>query len=317
MDAIAETGFESVGTSHDDTPSLLAVIIETLAGLWRAAGCLLNEALESVLVALNAHLATGTGHQVVVLASGSELAEWLYPRAQPVGSTLANPQMYSQFKHVDEQVMANLAAHLARSSGRVGLALPGALSTALAYISKLQQQTAIKLRLLVVLVNDDRSLGYIPTMNCIFAAQKLKTAVDVCQLGPASSFLQQAADATGGVYLPVAHRAGLIQYLVTAFFVDTALRPFMVLPSQSTVDFRASCFLTLHVVDRGYVCGVCLCILEKVPAGDVCPVCGAEWDRQEVRRLRGGKPRPQGVKRKAETSDTALPTSPKAPVPRQ
>lgn len=65
--------------------------------------------------------------------------------------------------------------------------------------------TSIKSRILIVSANDgDDSINYIPLMNCIFTAQKLKVSIDVAKLGfKNSSYLQQASDATNGIYLHI------------------------------------------------------------------------------------------------------------------
>jgi transcription initiation factor TFIIH subunit 3 len=47
------------------------------------------------------------------------------------------------------------------------------------------------------------------------AVQKSEVAIDACLLGRAdSTFLQQAAHLTGGVYLKPKHRGALLQYLL-------------------------------------------------------------------------------------------------------
>ena len=142
-------------------------------------------------------------------------------------------------------------------------------------------------RILVLSASADNSAQYIPTMNAIFAAQRLSIPIDILPLSPISSstFLQQAADATGGLYLPcttpTAH-AGLLQYLMLAFLPDVSAREHLILPSQASgeggggVDFRAACFCHRRIVDVGYVCSICLSIFcEPVPEG-TCLTCGSQ-----------------------------------------
>ncbi|GBF92401.1 hypothetical protein Rsub_05603 [Raphidocelis subcapitata] len=94
-------------------------------------------------------------------------------------------------------------------------------------------------------------------------------------LGPAdSSFLQQAAHITGGLYLRPHAAGGLLQYLLTAFAADTTTRCYLNLYQPTGVDYRASCFCHKRVIDTGFICSVCLSIFCKdnmrLPA---CPTC--------------------------------------------
>ena len=113
--------------------------------------------------------------------------------------------------------------------------------------------------------------------------QRSEVCIDACLLGRGdSTFLQQAAHLTDGVYLKPKHRGALLQYLLVRLMVDSwfftgcpALmllacqsrcsrnmtsielladvvqtvfcgdgfsRGFLALPRQAGVDFRASCF---------------------------------------------------------------------------
>lgn len=92
--------------------------------------------------------------------------------------------------------------------------------------------------------------------------------IDACMLGRTdSTFLQQAAHLTGGVYLRPRHKGALLQYLLVCVFYTSPVsvclaragvlpcsavqtvysgdgfsRGFLELPQQVGVDFRASCF---------------------------------------------------------------------------
>lgn len=89
--------------------------------------------------------------------------------------------------------------------------------------------TSIKSRILIVSANDgDDSINYIPLMNCIFTAQKLKVSIDVAKLGfKNSSYLQQASDATNGIYLHIEDPQGIIQVLTTAFLLNPIYDPML------------------------------------------------------------------------------------------
>lgn len=107
-------------------------------------------------------------------------------------------------------------------------------------------QPGVSQRIFCVQASADSSSQYIPVMNCIFSAQKQvrgdvpsvaellsiltrgtasslcfitspaqNTPIDAVVIAAAdSTFLQQAAHITGGVYLKPAHRTSLVQYLL-------------------------------------------------------------------------------------------------------
>ncbi|KAL6939682.1 hypothetical protein ACO0RG_003527 [Hanseniaspora osmophila] len=233
-------------------------------------------------------------------------------------SNIINKEMYAPFRKVDEAVLEELY-HLfemerARSMAEkqqqqqesqdgeqnttnrkvTKSSISGAMSAALTYIHRtLKDNLNLRARMLVVTSgskNEEKSeiFQYIPIMNCIFTASKLKCPIDVVKIGgtPQATFLQQATDATNGVYLHVENTKGLIQYLSTAMFIEPALRQIIVKPTKGTVDFRTSCFLTGKVVAIGYVCSVCLCVLSLIPPGNKCPACGCEFDEKIIKKLK-------------------------------
>jgi len=122
-------------------------------------------------------------------------------------------------------------------------------------------------------------------------------------LGPPgfdSSFLQQAAHLTGGLYLraPIGAQAGgvgsaalvqqqqqqqqqhsntgaALQYLLTCLSADTVTRSMLRVHQPMGVDFRASCFCHKRPLSIGYVCSVCLSIFcKQLPQ---CAICGTTF----------------------------------------
>lgn len=231
-------------------------------------------------------------------------------------SRIANgTTMYRQFREVNDTVLGQLNRLLGpnalkdenssvsngsstNSGAKIGgnnyyshssSAISGALSLALSYISKAHEKhksARFGARILLLSASGDISSQYIPTMNCIFAAQKMKVPIDVCKLGGDTVFLQQAADSTNGSYIKVDHPSGLMQYLLSAFMVEPAMRKHVVLPTQTDVDFKAACFVSKSVVDIGYVCSVCLCIMKDIPMLGQCPMCQTEYDNKALANLR-------------------------------
>ncbi|ODQ53769.1 transcription factor Tfb4 [Saitoella complicata NRRL Y-17804] len=234
-------------------------------------------------------------------------------------SRLANS--YRPFRTVDDTVHHNLRSFLSHpttstSTTQSSSLIAGALTRALTYINRVETEVGgvggIRSRVFVLSVSGEGREGYVAMMNCIFAAQKKRIPIDVCSLTPSStttttidhpetgtstSFLQQAADATSGLYLPLplspsslsspSHplsppTPSLLQYLLHLFLPPPPLRPTLLLPLQSNVDFRAACFCHKRVVEIGWVCGVCLSIfcgegVEMIKqGGGRCGTCGTE-----------------------------------------
>jgi len=129
------------------------------------------------------------------------------------------------------------------------------------------------------------SASYIPIMNAIFAAQKLKVKIDVCKVyGEDTVFLQQAAHLTGGSYVSPSRRDALLQYLAMCFLAPGAIRNILALPMQERVDLRAACFCHKDIVDIGYVCSVCLSIF--CAPKPVCTTCRTKFPIKTLMRYK-------------------------------
>ncbi|SCU84441.1 LADA_0D01706g1_1 [Lachancea dasiensis] len=322
MEAISDPAFQntkSLKTAAEELPSLLTVIVDTTPKVWaeldQESGCdksLIN-ALQSLIVFLNAHLTFNSANRVCVIAAHSSGIKYLYPTTTSDGQEdgavkksaadlkIVSSDMYRQFRNVDETVLEELYKLMQEERTRKQPSRPqkstlsGAMSAGFTYINravKEQSSTTLKARLMVLTCGSsggkDEVFQYIPIMNCIFTATKIKCPIDVVKIGGSqeSTFLQQATDATNGVYLHVPSTEGLIQYLTTAMFIDPSLRPIIVKPNQGSVDFRTSCFLTGKVVAVGFVCSVCLCVLSIIPPGNRCPACDSEFDEHVSARLK-------------------------------
>ncbi|KAL4931556.1 TFIIH/NER complex subunit TFB4 [Aspergillus undulatus] len=151
---------------------------------------------------------------------------------------------------------------------------------------------------------------YIPIMNSIFACQRLHIPIDVAKLSGDAVFLQQASDATKGIYMPLSQPKGLLQYLMMAFLPDQRSRRHLVLPTRVDVDFRAACFCHRRVVDVGFVCSICLSIFCEPPENGDCLTCGTHLAMGEY----GNKPAVVARKKKKKkvrangVSNTPTPT---------
>jgi len=250
----------------------------------------LSKALANILVFLNAHLALNTANQVAVVASHSHRAVWLYPQSPSSSSddemsesttNLDDANKYRPFALIEDSLLRSLR-DLASSTTESDIStttttqMAGALTLALSYINKatlaysdsdstdtpstLERDvpTRLQSRILVLSVSGDLAHQYIPIMNTTFAAQRLRIPIDILKLAGDTVFLQQASDATKGVYMQLKNPQGLLQYLMMAFLPDQMSRKHLVAPTQEVVDFRAACFCHRRVVDVGYVCSICL-----------------------------------------------------------
>ena len=124
--------------------------------------------------------------------------------------------------------------------------------------------------------------------------------------GADSSFLQQAAHLTGGLYLRAPFSSGgpslenggaalsaaslaaasphqqgssnvgaALQYLLSCLSADTVTRGMLRVHQPLGVDFRASCFCHKKPLSVGYVCSVCLSIFcKQLPQ---CAICGTNF----------------------------------------
>ena len=171
-------------------------------------------------------------------------------------------------------------------------------------------------RILILSASPDNSAQYIPTMNAIFAAQRLSIPIDVLTLASSSTFLQQAADATGGIHLarttPASH-AGLLQTLMLAFLPDPTARQNLILPAQASggggVDFRAACFCHRRIVDVGFVCSICLSIFCEPVAHGTCLTCGSHLALASYGRKPAVVPRKKKKKKRVAEGGAETPGS--------
>ncbi|KAI1610908.1 transcription initiation factor TFIIH subunit H3 [Exophiala viscosa] len=171
---------------------------------------------------------------------------------------------------------------------------------------------SLQSRILLVSASPSTDLAhqYIPIMNAIFACQRLSIPIDILQLplpippstqqpqpsvtdgsggstSPSSNstlFLQQAADATHGIFIPAdlpdsksgaSASQAFLTYLLLSFLPSPNTRSrHLILPTRIDVDFRAACFCHRNIVSIGFVCSICLSIFCSVPENGDCLTCG-------------------------------------------
>ncbi|CEG76914.1 hypothetical protein RMATCC62417_11741 [Rhizopus microsporus] len=178
---------KDVSTSEDDS-NLLVIILDTNPFAWNDSAkakvpLSLDDALNQILVFVNAHLSLKHNNSVAVIASHVGHSKFLYPlhEEMSMNGSRRDANIYPIFQFVTEQVVSNLQKlfntdtdFLKRDTGSMPT-ITGALSMALCYINritKLDDEGYIKPRILVLSVSPDSAFQYIPLMNCIFSAQK-------------------------------------------------------------------------------------------------------------------------------------------------
>jgi transcription initiation factor TFIIH subunit 3 len=150
------------------------------------------------------------------------------------------------------------------------------------------EQADLHPRILVIQKSPDVSEHYISIMNGIFSAQKKSVAVDACILArDHSSFMQQAAYLTGGIYYKPNDAGALLQYLVSIYLPEPSMRKLLKLPTQDSVDFRAMCFCHQKVISTAFVCPVCLSLYCEFKP--ICSTCGIRSRIQPTKKTPPGK----------------------------
>lgn len=243
------------------------------------------------------------------------------PKAPSSNPSDANK--YRPFRLVEEEITRNLTSLVSSTtpddlSNSTSTMIGGALTLALSYINREtiaynethgssnplgttsndpsstrhhpNDQTGLQSRILLLSVSANTTLAhqYIPIMNTIFACQRLQIPIDICRIAGSTVFLQQASDATRGIYMSLTPPSApsLLQHLMMAFLPDQRSRRHLILPTRVDVDFRPACFCHRKVVDVGFVCSICLSIFCSVPEGADCLTCGTHLQLGDY----GGKP---------------------------
>ncbi|KZT08341.1 transcription factor Tfb4 [Laetiporus sulphureus 93-53] len=296
-----------------DTASHLSVIVDLSPTQWYLSSktadanpypLSLDTFFSQLFVFLNSHIACKDENTLTVYGALPGRSILLYSstgEAKADQDVVADANTYRPFNVLDSTIMKSLADYvqlLGVSETETPIGLVGALTKSLCYINRIsmisaqnEQHVGLDPRILVLSVSPDQSSSYIPIMNSIFSAQKLKVTVDVCKIyGPNSVFLQQAAHLTGGSYVHLDHPNALLQYLTMSFLPPPGIRQLLSVPTQDKIDFRAACFCHKRIVDIGFVCSVCLSIFcQPVP---VCSTCRTKFPIKTLQRLNAARPMP-------------------------
>ncbi|KAM5531578.1 hypothetical protein V8D89_014747 [Ganoderma adspersum] len=297
-----------------DKPSHLSVIVDLSPTQWALCaqsanppGLSLQGFLSQLMAFLNAHIACKDENTLAVFGAFPGQSVMLYSSTGEVMTTaseVTDSNTYRPFRTLDSTVMSSIAERLDSYDGageEAPIGLVGCLTKALCYINRTISApttstqgadgvtVSIDPRILVLSVSPDQSSTYIPIMNSIFSAQKLKVTIDVCKVfGAENVFLQQAAHLTSGAYVQIERMDALLQYMMMSFLPPPAIRQLISVPTQDRVDFRAACFCHKRIVEIGFVCSVCLSIFcQPVP---VCSTCRTKFPIKTLQRLNASRP---------------------------
>ncbi|KAG9220709.1 hypothetical protein CCMSSC00406_0003808 [Pleurotus cornucopiae] len=317
-----------------DKPSHLSVIVDLSPSQWHLSSqqppantfpLTLNSFLSQLLAFLNSHIASKHENTLAVFGAfpGKSLMLYASTESETINPSAVDANSYPPFKMLDSTIIKRIENELDQldTEEEIPVALVGALTKALCYINRISHFSAANVskaklpdslttsdpHILILSVSPDLSAEYIPIMNSIFSAQKLKVTIDVCKIyGPETVFLQQAAHLTGGSYISLERRDALLQYLTMAFLSPPSIRKALSVPTQDKIDFRAACFCHKKIIDIGFVCSVCLSIFcQPVP---VCSTCRTKFPIKILQRLNASRPPPtpgsNGLSRTTSMSGT-------------
>lgn len=300
--------------SEVDKPSHLSVILDLSPTQWYLSAKATNpypltigSFLSQLLAFLNAHIGTKNENTLAVFGAFPGKSVMLYTSTEALVDEPPplDANSYPPFRMVDTTVTRQILRELdaVEPGDEQPCALVGALTKALCYINRITLPSTSSTnvaegsthlpdpRILILSVSPDLSSSYIPIMNAIFSAQKLKVTIDVCKIyGADTVFLQQAAHLTNGSYIYLERRDALLQYLIMSFLPPPLVRKVLTVPRQDKIDFRAACFCHKNIVDVGFVCSVCLSIFcQPVP---VCSTCRTKFPIKALQRLKSACPSP-------------------------
>ncbi|GMF24984.1 unnamed protein product [Phytophthora fragariaefolia] len=237
---MASTNAQADAAASGDAANegLLVLVIDTNPAYWFAQGgsaadrAGLQQLISSTLVFVNSYLLLHRSNRIVIIAAHAGKSAMLYPDPQQ-DDTSGNAEQAAKVNAGVMQRLQQLSDAPLDPAKPNRTAVAASLSRALCFVQK----------------SPDVSEHYIAIMNGIFSAQKKSVAVDACILATEhSSFMQQAAYLTGGIYYKPNDHSGLLQYLISIYLPDPSMRKLLKLPSQDSVDFRAMCFCHREVI---------------------------------------------------------------------
>ncbi|CAM9647401.1 unnamed protein product [Ascophyllum nodosum] len=286
------------GLMDEEDPSLLMIVLDASSAFWTkradmrrrqdqqgvSADAKLSTfqgTVEALLLFVESYLMIHRSNELCVVVCTAKESSIIFPtlgmereNRSLAGGSVSTKEFQDCLWEGLGRVIERERTRAAADGVEAGCALAGGLSKGLCYVNrKLQEAPSIQERALVVSGAPDLPEAYNSVMNAIFSAQKAGVLVDCAVLGEPSTFLQQAAYLTDGLYLEHPE-VGILQYLLATFLPSKSCRKYLKLRKQQRVDFRAACFCHKKVVDIAYVCSVCLSVF--CDFSPVCSTCGTK-----------------------------------------
>lgn len=261
--------------------SLVVIVVDCSLG-WAAEGQArtLLDTFDGLQLLVRTVLALRAGNRVAVVA------------AHPSGSALILEEPEDDLRRqgaaaVALAVVERVRHHMTEKNATGPLdqvllvaGMSAALSVAACYIQRLMRVKKKRLvpRVLVVSRTPDDPLSYVSMMNALFALERQQVMLDALAVMSSSSYLNQGASLTGGLYMEC--ETDMAAILMEYFSLDKETRSFVDMPKPKLVDSRASCFCHGRPVDLGSVCSICLAIYcKRLP---VCQVCGSKFELEKL-----------------------------------
>jgi len=282
----------------DDPESLLVVVVDIASTSWlKSCGGnatkgsqLLGATLDCLVAFIRAFELLHSENRAIILTVAANGHRVAYPRIPESGLTenslrggSGDGEEGGVYDDVSEALQEAVRNPTAGDTGAPRIS--AACARALCLINRARiGKDKLQARILTLLAASDDPAQYVSSMNCFFSAQRMKVPIDACMVGGdgelESTYFQQAAFLTKGVYFKPQSPDALLQTLLTVFLPDSLSREFLAMPVPEQVDFRASCFDTRKIIDIGDTCSVCLStfdvsVKKKYPA--MCRVCNARF----------------------------------------
>jgi len=260
-----------------------------------------STALEAAIVYMNAFSLMHRLNKLCFIAMGTQESKMIVPGedgsiekfrsdvflAARRTDRLLREQELAQFQAKQElaQLPPNPSEQPEKKGETQKIKLAQALSKGLCYANRLKlmpKHDSLKVHIVVLMGSNDPSAQYNALMNTVFGAQRIAATIDCIALGQKeSTFLQQVAYLTGGVYLKPDDQSNLLQYLLTFCLPSQHTRKMLKFPKHEQVDFRASCFCHKNPVDIAFVCSVCVSVFCRF--SPECPTCGTRARPKKIK----------------------------------
>ena len=228
---------------------MLTVVLDCSLSWARGGPEDLTQAIEQLLLFLNAFSLLSASNQLLLLASNDEAVEVLWPPASLGHDAVAAPSDARALRAAVaagvQRLVTSRSSAASDDGGAAAPQLAAALAAALCRMHRVcRALPKVQPRMLLFHATEaEEPSQHLAAMNCVFAAQKMGVIIDALLLGATtdSTLLQHAAHQTGGLYLrpDAATQRAIAQYLITCCLPDRYARQFLRPPAQGQLETQA------------------------------------------------------------------------------